>query len=253
MEQSINTPKNHWESLDEKTKKMKIQSQIILFWSKVFAVLFWHKKNISLSQLSQNYLENTGTRVVVSEKSKSLLDRFCSSQKWIIFLDHTSYSNLSDYLPFFAQISEDILSQCKFYTWSWSIEMNKKLFPNYIFRWANPIWKSQWTELIRNILEDIDEINNNGWFIFLIPSWSGKGSEMDFKGVAERFLWWVENNIPVLSVKVSQGVDYTTILQKSLIWKIGKVDLQIWLSSVADWKWKSPSEMREYQNQLLET
>lgn len=245
----INDSNNSKLEIDKKS--LEVRSQIILFWAKVFSILYWKNENTSLTEFSKSYINKTWTNIVISNDSQKELQEFLNLDRGVILLDHSQFSNFSDYLPLFSLLWEEVLSKCIFYTWSWNVSMNKKFFPNYTFRWANPIGKTEAIDLLESIKNDIDKINNQGGFIFLVPSWPSNNSDIEFKWIANRILNWLDDNIKSLSVKVDKWIDYKTMFINSFIWNIWDINLSTKITEISNWKWLSNDEMRAYQNDLL--
>lgn len=240
-----------YNEFDKLSRELKIQ----FFW-KIFHALYWvNFGNLftkSLEEVSKLFIQRAWLELLPVWDTLVSIDKFKQNWKWIILLDHTQFANFSDYLPLFALLEDDILKKCVFYTWSYNLKMNQEEFPDYKFRWAIPIDKKDVKRLTSEINEDIERINKEWWYIFVIPSWAWNTKHWDFRAIAKRFIDWLWDNSMVLASKVSRGFSYKNIAKSSIVWKLWKVEINWITSSISDWKWKTGQEMREnYESMFI--
>ncbi len=224
--------------------KEKLRSNIISIAWKLFHNLFGNKP--SLEETAKKYFKKTGTKLTLSSQSKDKIDELKKQGKGIIISNHPS-GVFSDYLPVFASLGDEILKKSIFYTGSWNLKMNQTEFPDYTFRAANNLGRIGLTQL----QEDIKKVNEEGGFLFIIPSWADTSENRTFKGIFKRIITNSENNLPVLSCKVRHNwKKWYLQLAKSLFTKKGGIStVDTENKAIKDWKDEdgkplSPKEMR---------
>lgn len=228
---------------------INLRSSIIsVAWKAFHILLSWSDE--SLEKTSKWYLNKTNTSVDIDiESITSILD-FKNLWKWIIISNHVSWV-FSDYLPLFSILWDEILKKCIFYTWAYNLSMNKREFPEYEFRAATLKTRNDVFGLEKYLNEDIQKVNNEWWYIFIIPSWNSTSNWTDFKAIFQRLIKWSSDNLPILVNHVEHDWDiwYKEIATKlftGLDWVTTRINSQI---SYA-WEWKNLKwkEMREKYN-----
>ncbi len=163
---------------------------------KVFHVLFsWG--DTSLENTSKKYLQKAHINLVISEESLNAIGQFKQWWRGIIMSSHPTWY-FSDYLPLFATLGDQILKKAIFYTGAYNLSMNKREFPEYTFRAATLIVKEDAMNLKQQLAIDIEKINSDDGYIFIIPSWETVGEDVPFKGISRRIIQWSQDNLPVL-------------------------------------------------------
>lgn len=228
---------------------------ISVLW-KWLHLVFWIWWN--LYDTSRSFLKMTWTKVNISDESKKSIEGLKESWKWIIILTHKSWI-FSSYLPLFAELWPEILERSIFYTWHYNLAMNQREFPWLEFRASTiPEWAdSEYVSKLKlQIQDDISRIQENWWYIFIMPSWESTSDEERFKAIFKRLISWIEDwkNIPVLANKVNFKLPfwYKQVLNSLLSRKWQEVDLSSVLTSSDDWKWKNWNEARDFYNWLFQ-
>lgn len=230
---------------------LAIKTKVITIGWKILHILLanWEQK---LEAVSNTYLEKTWTKLVIDKQAEEEIEKLREYEKWIIILNHSS-SIFSDYLPLFAILKEPILKKILIYTWSYNLEMNKKEFLNYEFRSWTIKERRDIIELKKQIKEDVENIENNGWYIFIIPSWSNINIDADFWGIFLKMIKWINPETPVLVNHVEHEWDkqYLQIAKNLITKKWWESRIKTKLTFARDWKWKTWKESRRFYNSIF--
>lgn len=234
---------------------------VILKW---LHFAFWN--NESLYETSEIFLRRTKTQINLTNKdlTQNDINNFKSQKGWIIICNHECWI-MSDYLPIFKLLWEEILEKCIFVNAHQVVKANSNEFKNYTFRSARSIKKDEdwntisdykWTKKIMNqIKEDMNNIKNNWWYIFIMPDWDLKKWEF----------WWYfhyllknsENDLPILTFNISHSnmPSYKNIVQSYVNWilsdKVQNIStIHSKLLKASDFKkdWKAIS--KEYEAEI---
>ncbi|HMY81008.1 MAG TPA: hypothetical protein PK048_04170 [Candidatus Absconditabacterales bacterium] len=163
---------------------------------------------------------------------------FARGGKGIIISNHKS-GVFSDYLPLFATLGDDILKKCIFYTGSYNRAMNQREFPDYVFRPATLRTRKDVIDLKDQLKNDIDYVNNNGGYIFIIPPGANISEDAEFQALFQRIIKGSEDNLSLLVNYIEHDSirGYKQIAQ-SIIGSStpSKTIITSKLQSVKDWK-----------------
>ena len=245
-----------FEKVWEKLSKLWFNTRsaiVSTIWKAMHLII--SKWNKSLEETSNKYLENIWVESYINHKSRNELDEFKWNEKWLIISSHKS-GNFADYLPIFAKLWDDILKKTIFYTWKYNLEMNRREFPDYNFQPATSGNITDSKKILENLEINIKKIENEWWYIFIMPSWANIDNNWEFKGIFKRIMNWLWDEFPILANNIEHNWNWTyPEIWKSLIWlwdsnKKTKIDFKNATSS--DFKDKNGEEMREFYNLLFE-
>lgn len=230
-------------------------SVISVLWRWLHLV-FWQLWN--LYKTSNSFLSMTNTTVEIDDSSKVEIEKLRKDGKGIIISNHSSWI-FTDYLPLFAQLWEEVLNKCIFYTWDYNLEMNKREFPNLSFRSATiPNWANiEYVKSMKEQLEkDVESIIKEWWYIFMIASWANNDENAKFLSLFTRVIKLLEKtneNVQVLANKVTHSWNfwYKQVLSSLLKRERQSVSLKSKLTNVSDWTGKNWVESRDYYNSLF--
>lgn len=221
---------------------------ISVLW-KVLHLTFWWSKN--LAETSRKFLTMTWTKVNIDKESQEAIDKFIQGYGWISILPHKEWI-FTDYLPLFSQLWDDVLKKCVFYTAPHNLEMNQREFPNLTFRSTAPT-----KSLIKNIKEDMEKVKNEGWYIFIIPSWDTNDNNASFKGIFNRMLDLWDDSLNILSSNVSYNSPFgykevwKSFFRNRFTWaNSNEVNISSILTTASEWKWKTWQEQRTFHNSI---
>lgn len=228
----------------------KAREKKIVVAGKLFHLLFsgWNK---SLEKTALWYIKKTGTKLVIDDNSKLAINNLELEGKWIIIATHIS-GVFSDYLPLYAVLWDTILKKSIFYTWSHSIAMNKREFPDYQFRWATPRSLKETKEMMKQLKLDIDKINQEWWYLFIIPSGANTSDDAEFQWIFKKMIANSNDDLPVLVNHLVHTTDrWYKNIAKSLIFKNAwDCNITSQITYALDWKGLNWKESREKYNSL---
>lgn len=230
-----------------------LRSAVISIAWKVFHVLFsWWDK--SLEKTSKGYMKKTHTTINVDDNSTRTIEELKESWKGIIISNHKS-GVFSDYLPLFATLWDDVLNKSIFYTGSYNLTMNQREFPEYEFRPATLRTREDVIKLKDQIKNDVEKINSNWWYIFIIPSWANTSEDAEFQAIFQRMIKQAADDLPVLVSHIEHDSSrwYKQIAESMMKWVKSETTITSKLQSAKDWKndnWKAMKwdEMRAKYN-----
>ncbi len=236
------------ESLTRKNKKLwlSMRKTIISTAWKVFHILLQWKNN--LYQTSENFSKNY--QINIDDMSKKSIEELKDQKKWVIISNHQNM-NFSDYLPLFKQLGEEILAKTTFYTAEWNLDMNNSIFKDNTFRQATFKNISDWKDIIQQLSDDIQKIESDWGYIFIIPAWASR--EEKFQWIFKRIIQ-KETDLPLLYSKVEtmQNLWYKQIVQDMYTESSWEINIHTRLWNTSDLTEMSWEEMFTYYHQLLE-
>lgn len=192
-------------------------------WGRVLHTLIWWGK--SLSDTFQWFLKTTNISVNIDEWSSQAIDEFCQNDSWVMILNHPN-SNFADYIPFLAQIPEEILAKSTFFAWKHTVPMFKREFWDaYDFIEASFDSVSEAKTWLKKLEWAIEKVEKWDWYIFIIPWWAeSEGSEIHewFKALFKKIIQRLPQSTALLAGKITylNIVEYSEVYKRVLKWKV---------------------------------
>ncbi len=232
-------------STENKKLWLLMRKTIISTAWKVFHILLHWKNN--LFQTAENFSKNYN--INIDDLSKKSIEVLRDQRKWVIISNHQNM-NFSDYLPLFEQLGEEILEKTIFYTAEWNLDMNNSIFKNNEFRQATFKNISDWKNIIYELQNDLERIQNEWGYIFIIPTWASK--EEKFQWIFRRIVQ-KDTDLPLLYSKVEteQNLWYKKIIQDMYSKDTSQINITTRFWKTSDLQQISWEEMFTYYDELI--
>lgn len=228
---------NVWRGLPIKKEVYHdMRSAAISVAGKVFHLLLsWG--HASLAETAHRYIQKTHTAIHLDARSDQAIQDLKNLWKGIIIWNHQS-GVFSDYLPLFAMLWDEILKKTIFYTGAYSVAMNQREFPAYTFRPATLRTRKDVLQLKTHIEDDMQKIDNTGWYIFIIPSWSNTSEDAEFQAVFQRMITHASDRLPILVSYVTHNTMrwYAQIVESVIRGTTSEAQIVAKLQVAKDWK-----------------